>query len=73
VANGPAIKRTERKVPTCYVGIARGRVEERACYRTFKALVIYPGAVKLIAGSGGVRVCQVIRFYPGSWKEKQKM
>jgi hypothetical protein len=42
-------------------------------YRTFEALVIYPGAVKFIAGSGGVRVCQVIRFYPGSWNEKQKM
>jgi hypothetical protein len=32
--NGLAIKRTEREVPKCYVGIARSRVAERACYPT---------------------------------------
>ena len=41
--NGPAIKRTERKVPTCYVGIARGQPCEIA--RSFHFSPISQGQV----------------------------
>ena len=42
-------------------------------YRVVKELVNYPGAVKLIEGSGAVRVCQAVLSSLGSRKRKQKV
>jgi hypothetical protein len=42
-------------------------------YRVVKVLVNYPGAVNHIAGSGAVRVCQVVLSCLGSRSKKQKM
>lgn len=42
-------------------------------YRVVKVLVIYPGAVKLIGGSGAVWVYQAVLSCLGSRSKKQKM
>jgi hypothetical protein len=41
-------------------------------YRAVKVLVNYPGAVKFIAGSGGVRVCQAAQSCLGSGSKCKK-
>jgi hypothetical protein len=42
-------------------------------YRVVKEIVNYPGAVKLVEGSGAVRVCQAVLTCLGSRNRKQKV
>ena len=41
-------------------------------YRVVKVLVNYPGAVKLIGGSGAVRICQAVLSCLGSRSKSKK-
>ena len=55
--NGPAIWRAERKVPTCYVGIARSQPAGKACYPTQHRAGSWYFSQKTVTVQGGYGTC----------------